>query len=350
MRLLIVALVLLTAGGAAAQAPAAAPSKACRLEQRAELKVAFGVDNAPVVDATVNGLPARVVFDTGATVSLLMRSAAKRFGAPGVFLDGAQAAGVGGFSSLAKTHLKQVVLSGVAFDNLPVYVAGERALGVDMLMGRDFMARTDIELDLAHGVIRLLNPVSCRSDQMVYWAPTYSQAPLQASQQGGPFEVDVQLNGRPVRAEIDSGAARSVASLQVAERAAVRLNRVEAGAEGIGGRVLPESVGELDSFTIGDETIRKTRLRFLDMAGALQTRSLGSHIPRARDGVVPQMLLGADFLRSHRVLISRSQRMVYFTYGGGPVFDVTRAAVKPPVAPPPAVSPQAASSRAPAGS
>ena len=32
------------------------------------------------------------------------------------------------------------------------------------------------------------------------------------------------------------------------------------------------------------------------------------------------MILGSDFLRSHHVLISRSQRKVYFTYTGGRVF------------------------------
>ena len=35
----------------------------------------------------------------------------------------------------------------------------------------------------------------------------------------------------------------------------------------------------------------------------------------------PSMLLGADFLRSHRVLVSHSQRKLYFTYLGGPVFQ-----------------------------
>jgi hypothetical protein len=29
---------------------------------------------------------------------------------------------------------------------------------------------------------------------------------------------------------------------------------------------------------------------------------------------MPSMLLGADFLRAHRVLVSHSQRKMYFTY------------------------------------
>jgi hypothetical protein len=34
----------------------------------------------------------------------------------------------------------------------------------------------------------------------------------------------------------------------------------------------------------------------------------------------PDMLLGSDFLRAHRVLVARSQRKMYFTYAGGTVF------------------------------
>ena len=37
----------------------------------------------------------------------------------------------------------------------------------------------------------------------------------------------------------------------------------------------------------------------------------------------PQMILGVDFLRSHRVFIANSQRKVYFTYTGGTVFPKT---------------------------
>ena len=37
------------------------------------------------------------------------------------------------------------------------------------------------------------------------------------------------------------------------------------------------------------------------------------------------MLLGADFLRAHRLLVAHSQRKIYFTYAGGTVFQETRA-------------------------
>jgi hypothetical protein len=52
------------------------------------------------------------------------------------------------------------------------------------------------------------------------------------------------------------------------------------------------------------------------------------------------MLLGADFFLSHHILISNSQHKLYFTYNGGPVFDLTMgAAAPPPPAAPPDPSP-----------
>ena len=35
------------------------------------------------------------------------------------------------------------------------------------------------------------------------------------------------------------------------------------------------------------------------------------------------MLIGADFFLSHHVYVANSQRKLYFTYNGGPVFNLT---------------------------
>src|SRR5262249_26060507 len=48
------------------------------------------------------------------------------------------------------------------------------------------------------------------------------------------------------------------------------------------------------------------------------------------------MLLGADFFLSHRIYVANSQNRVYFTYNGGPVFNLNApktAAAEPPDTP-----------------
>ncbi len=43
------------------------------------------------------------------------------------------------------------------------------------------------------------------------------------------------------------------------------------------------------------------------------------------------MILGGDFFVSHHVYVSNSQHKLYFTYNGGPVFDLSsRAAAAAP--------------------
>jgi hypothetical protein len=49
-------------------------------------------------------------------------------------------------------------------------------------------------------------------------------------------------------------------------------------------------------------------------AGSRLQRQVGLH----------PMLLGADFLLAHRVLVAHSQRRIYFTYAGGPMFQSSR--------------------------
>jgi tetratricopeptide (TPR) repeat protein len=53
------------------------------------------------------------------------------------------------------------------------------------------------------------------------------------------------------------------------------------------------------------------------------------------------MLLGADFLLSHRVYVANSEHRLYFTYNGGPVFVPERGVILPPkgAAPAPPVVP-----------
>ena len=43
-------------------------------------------------------------------------------------------------------------------------------------------------------------------------------------------------------------------------------------------------------------------------------------IDRSKPLSAEEMLLGADFLQSHRVLVALSQMRLYFTYLGGGVF------------------------------
>jgi len=79
-------------------------------------------------------------------------------------------------------------------------------------------------------------------------------------------------------------------------------------------------VGAFQSFAIGNESIPDVRIRFADLYRDATYTDTSSRIKKNAMRNQP-MLLGADFLRAHRVLVSHSQRKMYFAYVGGPVFD-----------------------------
>ncbi len=88
----------------------------------------------------------------------------------------------------------------------------------------------------------------------------------------------------------------------------------------MGSKKVDSWIGTFQSFTIGDETIKDTQILFADLFGNMKYTVIGSNLPQRM--LQPfSMLLGFDFLQSHRVLIAHSQRKIYFTYTGGRVFD-----------------------------
>ena len=87
-------------------------------------------------------------------------------------------------------------------------------------------------------------------------------------------------------------------------------------AHGVGAGSVEAWLAPFESFVIGDELVRSPTIRVLDLHVRLPFAS-----QRAPQSVeLSEMILGLDFLRSHRVLVAHSQRKLYFSYEGGRVF------------------------------
>ena len=133
----------------------------------------------------------------------------------------------------------------------------------------------------------------------------------------------MKINGRGFVAQLDSGAGRSTLSLPTAQALSLGPQTpgvVSAGCiTGFGNERLDSWLATLESFAIGNEVIRNPRLPFADLWQHTRTETVGSNI-RQQVFKAPDLLLGADFLRTHRVLVSYSQSKLYFSYVGGTVF------------------------------
>jgi tetratricopeptide (TPR) repeat protein len=80
----------------------------------------------------------------------------------------------------------------------------------------------------------------------------------------------------------------------------------------VGRGVYQTYIARFDSFKIADsEEIQNARLRIADTV-----------IPNV------DMLIGFDFFLSHRIFVANSQRKMYITYNGGPVFNLDKAPIE----------------------
>jgi predicted aspartyl protease len=284
----------------------AAPAFAarCQLVRVAEWPVKLERNRA-LIDGSINGHPVGVLIDTGASKTVMMRSAAERLG-----LDRVDARmsfyGVGGRTRAELTEIEEFRLGGAVQKKW---------------LGEDFFENLDLELDFGNKAVRLFQPQDCERAALAYWAPETPPLKIESVRK---LAVDVEVNGVPLLALIDTGASRSTLDLAAARRAGI--TPASAGVTsggcivGIGRTPVDAFIAPMERFAIGDEIIRDARIPIADLAGSLKREEPGSLIARSVDA--PEVILGVDFLLAHRVFISHVQRAVYFTHTGRtPVFD-----------------------------
>jgi predicted aspartyl protease len=285
-----------------------------------------------IVDGAINGQKIGIVLDSGSTIRLIPRSATERLGLTRKAARGYRMFGVGGETYVEAAEVDEFKIGQVTRKNWRVLVAGERDFGQDIafLLGEDFLYQVDVEFDLAHGAVRLFQPRDCDGVSLAYWATEgVSEVDIEAIYDAQPqIVLTIQINGQPVRAQLDSGAGTSVLDMSDAARLGVTPDTpgvVAVGSGGgLGGKSVDYWIGPFQSVVIGNETITDTNIRFADLWKDATYTPIGSHLPRKVEST-RSMVLGADFLRAHRLLVAHSQRKLYFTYAGGPIFQRTAA-------------------------
>ena len=146
------------------------------------------------------------------------------------------------------------------------------------------------------------------------------------------IQTDVLVNGKHVDAMLDTGAPTSIISQSAAKGAGVDPGqdgtKFAGKVTGVAGKPIDAWIGTFGAFALGDESVRKVKLRIADLFAADTRQTLGSHIAQPVEGL-PEMLVGADFFRSHRILVLFKERKLVFTYNGGPIFQVIESDAAP---------------------
>jgi clan AA aspartic protease (TIGR02281 family) len=299
----------------------------CKLLLLANLPVTVS-NNRALIDGEINGQKIRILVDTGSAYTTIWRSEAVRLGLPLEDVRGTRIFGVGGETRVQSTKTEEFKLGQVVTHGVKFLVIGEGQNNTfSMLLGEDFLSKLTIEFDLAHGAMRLFRAESCKTEQLMYWSPTYSAATLESPPTHTlKVETAVELNGKRVIATWDSGATHSVVSPGAVAHAGIRGEDAEVqetytGA-GIGRRELRFTVAKFDSIAIGDEKVQNLRLQVSELTQNMRVGVTGSRVSAPLQGA-PHMLIGADFFLSHRIIIPPNGPAIPFTYAGGPVFQAT---------------------------
>jgi tetratricopeptide (TPR) repeat protein len=291
----------------------------CKLGKMAEFPITM-TNMRPLVTAKINDADVQLLVDSGAFYSMLSAPSAselKLSTRPAPF--GFYLTGVGGGradASIAK--VKVFTLAGVPLHDVEFLVGGsEVGAGSIGVLGQNVLHMADVEYDLGQGFVRLMHPEDCRNAILAYWVngttTPYSVIDIERTTPQNPqTQSFASINGTKIRVTFDTGAGNSVLSLRAAARVGIKPDSpgvVSAGPMyGIGKNLIPTYIAPFPSFKIGDEEIQNTRLRIADI-----------DLPNA------DMLLGPDFFLSHRIYVANGQHKLYFTYNGGPVFNLAGA-------------------------
>ena len=281
----------------------------------------------PVIGAKINNQGVRFLVDSGAFFSMMSSAAAGELNLKVVAAPyGLTVRGIGGTTVPSVATAKVFTIANAEIPNVQFLVGGsETGIGTIGLLGQNFLVNWDVEYDLAKGMIRLMKDTSCSKNMLAYWvAPTqsYTTVNIERVDKKTPHAIGhAYINGEKIRVLFDSGAQISVLSLRAAERAGIKVDSpgvVDGGVtRGSGRRAVKSYIAPFASFKFADgEEIKNARLRMADI-----------------DLDIADMLLGGDFFLSHRIFVANSQDKVYFTYNGGPVFDLRRLDLKAGAAP-----------------
>jgi predicted aspartyl protease len=183
----------------------------------------------------------------------------------------------------------------------------------DAIVGAPFLLQADLEVDLRAKRLSFFEPRNCADTPLYLWKESTVVVPFSVSTDDSPNpHFTVTINGKEIEAAIDTGATHTTLELGAARRIGIDLDGPDVkragNSSGIGSEVARRWTAKVKSFAIGEETILDAELVIDD------SRS------RSTD-----LLLGRDFLRTHRVLFAMSQSKLYIAYLGGQPFMPTRA-------------------------
>jgi len=282
---------------------------ACVVENKATITLQV-VGGSIVLPVEVNGITAPFVLDTGAERSVVTAQAVQRLGLARDQWVGTTMGGVGGVDRRPNADTRSLSLGGVPLARRTLNHDHSLTVGflggisgqdstIAGLLGRDYLTLFDLDLDLPAHRLTLYQVSGC-AGRFLPWTGQYASIPI-ATPAGDAVILPVTIDGRALRAMLDSGATSSLVAAPGMYKLGLDQAALSADPSSVISGLGPRSVTvhrhQFGTLTVGNQTIASPSL----------------WVEPIRLSPIVDMLLGADWLAQRRVWISFATRQLFFT-------------------------------------
>jgi len=199
----------------------AAPSaraEDCTLQKRASIKIEAMPGEAPVVLVKLNDTERRFVVDTGSPDSGVALRVSQELQLFPQEIRGSE------FYTNGKEIDRYVIVKSLQLGQMPasrkillLMPPDILPLGVDGLLGADWLTNFDLDFDFGKRDLNLMSPKHCKG-RVVYWTADYTTVPFVLSESRH-LVIPVMLDGKRVSAAIDTGSVKTFISESSVSRA-----------------------------------------------------------------------------------------------------------------------------------
>ncbi|MDB5363449.1 MAG: hypothetical protein JWO51_4746 [Rhodospirillales bacterium] len=317
----LIALTLLVAAPSLATSTGARAADSCELHMVASIPAKLSPSNQLLIDVSINDTPVKIQVDTGTQSSTLSTKFATRIGMPIENMAGV-VYGLTGEALNQMTRIRTLRLGKAVNTNAAVVLMPVGGDGTDDqpvgLFGADYLQNYDVEIDTVGGKMNLFTHDHC-PDRVVYWAPDFFKSKIYyvGNSLAHRPTMDISVEGKPLRAVIDTGAYANVMRLAVAQdRFGLSPDSPDmqkfGETRGIEGRVLQTYQHMFQSLTFGEITLHNTKMVIAPINTAAHAPVTGSRINTGM-GDQPDAFIGMSLLKQLHMFIAYDENTLYYT-------------------------------------
>jgi len=207
------------------------------------------------------------------------------------------------------------------FENTPFLLARfdeKQSLGMKGILGSNVLRNFDVEVDPAAAKVKLFSPDHCEG-KVVYWARTFADLPITVRSNGA-IEMETTLDGHDVDAVLDTGAAHTTLTIEMARRVFdidLQSPAVE-HVSGEGNNAIYRT--RFQSLVAGDLAISNPQIMLVPdpVARKRMAKAMDSGFSGSLDFRNARLVLGMDILSRLHFYIAYREQKLYFTAAGPP--------------------------------